>query len=237
MITVLTLFKVRSSPNGWQHGERPFWKSLGRQYLDAWLANVRRFVPEPKQIRVMTDAPELVDDAPVVRLDHAVDAPGFWAKMEMFRHGDGKTLYCDLDNVITGPLAELCALTPDPMIMLDDRRVPRLPNGSLILFDADRCRWLWDAYRTNARRIEQDYIGPRNEDYTHAYDQAFIAQSMRAADIDVPFFQAMLPDGYILNAVSELPKADDWRDARIIFGSGLGEGKPHTATHPRFTLP
>ena len=27
----------------------------------------------------------------------------------------------------------------DPLIMLDDRRVPGLPNGSMILLDAERC--------------------------------------------------------------------------------------------------
>jgi hypothetical protein len=238
MLTVLTLFKIRASRDGWKHGERPFWKSLGRQYLDAWLAGVRRFVPEPKRVVIMTDAPELVPDAPVVGLDRRIDAPGFWAKLNMFREGvsEGRCLYMDLDNIITGPLDELCALAPDPLIMLDDRRIPRLPNGSMILFDAARCRTIWDRYVDAARHIERAFVA-EGEDYSRAYDQAFIAYCMGTEGVTVPFFQDLLPRGYVLNAVSELPQAEDWKDARVIFGSGLGEGKPHTASHPAFRLP
>lgn len=234
MLTVLTLFKIRSSPHGWQHGERPFWKALGRQYLDAWLAGVKRFIPEPKQVRVMTDVPELVPDAPVVGLDRRIDAPGFWAKLNMFRPdvSTGRCLYLDLDNVITGALDEMVALTPDPIIMLDDRRVPRLPNGSAILFDADRCRGVWERYTEFPRSIEREFIGPRGDDYAHAYDQAFIATQFA----DIPLFQDLLPEGYILNALTELPQAENWKAARLIFGSGMGEGKPHTSTHPAFRV-
>jgi hypothetical protein len=232
MLTVLTLLKVGSSPNGEKHGERPFWREFGDQYLAAWLANVRKYVPQPHQVVVMTDVPLRIADVhhvKAVALDKTVDAPGFWAKLEMFRRGVGKTLYCDLDNVINGPLDELCALTPDPLIMLDDRRVPYLPNGSLVLFDAERCRWLWDRYTKDARAIEQTYVA-HGEDYRRAYDQAFIADGTPA----LRFFQNFLPDGYILNARSELPNASDWTSARVIFG--CGSTKRHNSTHPAFAL-
>src|SRR4051812_43502179 len=137
MLTVITLLKLKPSPNGEQHGERPFWREHGEAYLARWLSSVKRYIPTPFRPIVMTDVSETMrfsGDIYVVPLDKTVDAPGFWAKLSMFKHGQGKTLYMDLDNVINGPLDELVALEPDPLIMLDDRRVPGLPNGSMILF-------------------------------------------------------------------------------------------------------
>lgn len=242
MLTVLTLLKVNPSPNGDRHGERPFWREFGPRYLDAWLASVERWIPDPKRIVVMTDEwgvavhtrqQSAIADA--VELDKTVDAPGFWAKLEMFRHGIGKSLYCDLDNVINGPLDLLCALEPDPLIMLDDRRVPGLPNGSVILFDADECRDIWRDYTLHPREVERTYVAHGN-DFSCAYDQAFIANWMHCLPSRPPrFLQEMLPPGYILNARSELPNATDWRSARLIFGGGA-EGKPHVSDHPGFAL-
>jgi hypothetical protein len=236
MLTVLTLLKMQSSPNGERHGERPFWRKMGEAYLDRWLASVVKYVPDPKRIVVMTDGVSLRGwpEAGAALLDKVVDAPGFWAKLEMFKHGEGKCLYMDLDNVINGPLDELCALEPDPLIMLDDRRVPGLPNGSLVLFDADRCREIWRDYTYAPRGIETSFVAD-GEDYSRAYDQAFIADRIEAKTENVPpFFQDLLPANYILNARSELPNASDWKSARVIFG--CGSTKPHTSTHPAFAL-
>lgn len=238
MLTVLTLLKMHPSPNGEQHGERPFWREFGPRYLDAWLAAVDRYVPRPHRVIVMTDEPQ---PAPwpvhMAPLDPVVDAPGFWAKMMAFRRGMSSclTLYLDLDNVVSGDLSKLCALRPDPMIMLDDRRVPRLPNGSAMLFDPERCNFLWDAYAANPREIEDEFAGPRGNDYTRAYDQAFVAESLRATGHQITFFQDMLPPGYILNAASELDGTERWRNAHMVYGSGgHKEGKPHTSSHRFF---
>lgn len=240
MLTVLTLLKLNPSPNGEKHGERAFWREWGAIYLDRWIWSVRKYVPEPKRIVVMTDANGMQSGVEVAYLDQDVDAPGFWAKLNMFRTelATGKCLYCDLDNVINGPLDELCALEPDPLIMLDDRRVPGLPNGSLILFDADRCRDIWDSYAMNPRHWEREYVAG-GDNYWHAYDQAFIADWFEdnnpTSAEDVPLFQHLLPEGYILNARSELPNASDWQSSRLIFGGGA-EGKMHLNPHPGFSL-
>jgi hypothetical protein len=237
MLTVLTLLKVKPSPNGEQHGERPFWREFGPQYLNVWLANARKYIPQPHQIVVMTDSPKLVsvgNGIGVALLDSTIDAPGFWAKLNMFRVGQGKCLYLDLDNVVCGPLDELCALEPDPLIMMDDRRVPRLPNGSAILFDAERCRGIWAQYAETPRSYERQHVAV-GDDYSNAYDQSFIADCYREwGDREPPFFQDLLPRDYCLNAYSELPLAEDWRDSRLIFGCGAA--KPHTSTHPAFAL-
>jgi hypothetical protein len=239
MITVLTLLKTKPSPNGELHGERPFWREFGPQYLAVWLRNVRRFVPEPKRIVVMTDTIEdvamlsLNHGFDVVLLDAKVDAPGFWAKLEMFKHGQGKTLYCDLDNIIAGPIDELCALTPDPLIMLDDRRVPGLPNGSMVLFDADKCRGIWADYSRDPRKFENWHTA-QGDDYSRAYDQAYIAEWVESEyGFGVTLFQPLLPSGYILNARTELD-TEAWKQARVLFG--CGSTKPHTSKHPGFAL-
>lgn len=241
MLTVMTLLKVKPSPDGHLHGERSFWAERGQQYLDAWLEGVDRYVPKPHQVLVMTDDERLlamqVDDrAEYFPIGRIVDAPGFWAKLEMFRYAPGgRCLWLDLDNRIIAPLDALCALNPDPLIMLDDRHVPRLPNGSAILFDAERCREIWDAYVFAKRTYERYYVA-KGDDYSLAYDQAFIADWYRTQfGRPVPFFQDLLPEGYCLNAFSELPKSEDWRDAHLIFGCGAA--KPHTSKHPAFAFP
>src|SRR5574338_1251017 len=227
MLTVITLLKLKPSPNGEQHGERAFWREFGERYLDLWLQTVDRFVPKPHRVIVMTDTHSVIPQGVTTRqLDITTNAPGFWAKLEMFRHGRGKTLYCDLDNIIAGPIDELCALEPDPLIMLDDRRVPGLPNGSTILFDADRCRNVWRSYCDAPRHWEAKYV-VRGVDYSRAFDQAFLADCFRH---DFPLFQQMLPAGYCLNAYSELPFTHDWGDARLVFG--CGPAKPHASMHP-----
>lgn len=247
MLTVITLLKLKPSPNGEKHGERTFWREHGARYLARWLDGVRMHVPETKRIVVMTDS--LVDGIRLrdgewfVGLADDVDAPGFWAKLNMFRRDVswGKCLYMDLDNVINGPLDELCALEPDPLIMLDDRRVPGLPNGSMILFDADQCRFIWERYAAWPRGFEAHHVVDGNGDdydaYQNAYDQAFIADSLFRKYRGLRFFQDLLPEGYILNSRSELPNAPDWTTARVIVGGGMGkEGKPHLSTHPGFSL-
>jgi hypothetical protein len=238
MLTVLTLLKLKPSPNGALHGERPFWREFGEQYLRAWLAGVRKYVPGPKNILVMTDSERHIatqvgefgeEYYPIGRI---VDAPGFWAKLEMFRYAPGgKCLWLDLDNVLCGDLSALCALSPDPLIMMDDRHIPGLPNGSTMLFDAERCRGIWDDYALAPRTFEKYHV-VNGDDYTHAFDQAYIAEWLRGSGHEVSFFQEMLPLGYALNAYSELPQSDDWRSAHLIFG--CGPAKPHAVKHQVF---
>jgi hypothetical protein len=165
MITVLTLLKLKPSPER-RAARRAAVLARVRRAVPRRVADERRrYVPQPQTDR-RDDGHAVACGSGrtgigVASLDSTVDAPGFWAKLNMFRHGDGKTLYCDLDNVINGPIDELCALEPDPLIMLDDRRVPGLPNGSVILFDAERCRFIWDALRLNRARCEREYVARR----------------------------------------------------------------------------
>ena len=60
MLTVLTLLKLKPSPDGARHGERAFWREWGQAYLDKWISSVLRYVPGWKRIIVMTDAPEQI---------------------------------------------------------------------------------------------------------------------------------------------------------------------------------
>ena len=79
------------------------------------------------------------------------------------------------------------------------------------------------------------YLVPHGDDYSMAYDQAYIAsEALRMRHNAIPFFQDLLSPDYWLNAVSELPQAEDWSQTRLIFG--CGSAKPHTSNHPAFSL-
>lgn len=237
VLTVIGLLKTKNL-NDSENGERSWWAALGEQYLHAWISGVRKFVPEPKRIVVMTDSPSLVP-AEIDCVPLLTDAPAYWSKLQMFAEevSSGRCLYIDLDNVLCGPLDELCALSlwpvvPSPLVMLDDRNVPKLPNGSVILFNAEECRDLWTVYQRDRERIEREYVR-RGEDYSRAYDQAYIADWHKATYGDsVPFFQnrIYLPD-YCLNMRAELPKAEDWSGVRLLYGCGQA-AKPHRVQHP-----
>lgn len=46
-----------------------------------------------------------IDGVETIPLEH--NWPGWWSKMELFKHDLGRVLYIDLDTVIVGPLAEM----------------------------------------------------------------------------------------------------------------------------------
>lgn len=225
---MIGLLKTRNLTNAAQ-GDAAMWAEHGERYLTAWLAGVRRYIPDPKEIVVLTDLSE--DIQGVRREPLTTNAPAFFAKLEAFRVGEGRCAYCDLDTVFCGELSALCSLPADPLVMMDDRNVPRLPNGSVILFDADRCRGIWETYQRNPEWYHRHYVH-RDADYSHAYDQAFVAEWVREqTGRDVALFQDALPHDYCLNAFSELPSATDWSETRLIFGCGM-QAKMHRMTHP-----
>lgn len=232
MLTVVTLLQMKPSPRDIEHGARSFWAAYGLSYLRAWIGRVQRYVPNPR-IVVMTDAPELVAScgAVPVRLDPVIDAPGCWAKLNLFRPevSIGTTLYLDLDTVITGDLSELCALTPEPILMLDDGGTPGLPNGSVLLFTAESCRPLWNLYTWYPEHVHRYYV-PRGDDLSYASTDGYIARWLG----ERPFLQDVLPSGYILNNRSEA-RALDWPRAHLFFG---GEAEPmlHVPTHRDYAL-
>ena len=81
----------------------------GGPYNADWVsglqANVARFAP-PHRFVCLSDV-----DVPCERVPLITGWPGWWAKIEVFRPGlfEGRVLYMDLDVLVTGDLAPLCA--------------------------------------------------------------------------------------------------------------------------------
>lgn len=227
-LTVILLLKLRTKRRALQ-GEAGFWQEWGPRYLERMVRNVRRHLPADTRIVCMTDQPDVVP-AGVDVAELAGDQPGWWAKLNAFRRdvSCGRCLYLDLDNVIAGPIPELLALTPDPMIMMDDRQMPGMPNASTMLFFAERVRYLWDVYAADPAAAETRY-DERN--WPHASDQAYTTATLLEREGRyMPYFQDVVGDGYCLNSRVELEAGAPWEQARLVFG--CYEPKPHTSRHP-----
>jgi hypothetical protein len=216
VLTVLCYYREPRRGNEAQ-GERSFWRweDQGERYVRRMTEAVNRYVPGPHQLRLL--APD--------------DAPGWWGKVQMFNPAvtEGRCLYLDLDNVIGGPLDALVALEPDPIIMADDRMFPGTPNGSVMLFDAGRLRFLWDEYQANGAAVRREFS---ESHWPMASDQAFIADRVRKAGHVIPFFQDLLPPGYLLMSQAELEQGADWSRTHLVCGQSLP--KPHQSAHPYY---
>lgn len=228
-LTVILLLKTPKARE--LQGEASFWLGMGPVYLGRMVRNVRRFLPADTRVVVMTDRPDVVpegcDTYPLTE-----DHPGWWSKMLMYRRdvSCGRCLYLDLDNLVCGPMPELLRLTPDPMIVPDDRQMPGMPAGGAQLFFAERVRYLWDVYAADPMKWQQLYHESR---WPHASDQAFIAaQLLEREGRYMPFFQDLLGDGYVLNSRVELEAGAPWQKCRLVVG--CYEPKPHQSTHPLY---
>lgn len=218
-----------------EHGERDFWREWGPIYVRRLFAGVDRHMPKMTLYRkyLITDTPAVAPPGVItVPLPTDLDtAPGWWMKLGLFAGRFwGKTLYLDLDNVVSGDLGPLLALEPDPLLMLDDRVHPGLPNGAALLCYPERLRFLWDEYLAAPALTRQAF-----SEWPHASDQAFIAhQIRRTLGHTPPFMQPLLPPGYILNARAELEAGCDWSSCALVYGSY--HPKPHESIHPFYDL-
>lgn len=227
-LTVILLLKLNTKGREAQ-GEVPFWHEWGPTYLERMVRNVRRHLPPDTRIVVLTDRPAVVPagcDTALLTEDH----PGWWSKLWMFRREVtcGRCLYLDLDNVIAKPIPELLALTPDPMIMMDDRQMPGMPNASTMLFFAEQVRYLWDRYATDPAGLQRRFHESR---WPHASDQGYTTAMLREHTGRFPsYFQDVLGDGYALNSRVELEDGAPWEKCRLVFGCWVP--KPHESQHP-----
>lgn len=118
-----------------------------------------------------------LSDVPVPcdRIPLATKWPGWWPKIELFRPGllTGRTLYLDLDTIITGPLA---GLFRDDFTMVADFLNPAAKNSGVMAWSGDMSA-IWHEMRRNAAATMAHYdawpggrIG----------DQAFIEDTVQA---------------------------------------------------------
>jgi hypothetical protein len=222
MLTVVTLLKRHHVRFG--EGDRPFWTTRGGEYLAKLVAGVRRWIGDVP-IVCLTDSPELIPDGVrPVPLARPAD-PSWWNKLQQFAPETGlagRCLYLDLDNVLAGPLGALTSLTPAPLIMTDDERVPGLPNASTLLYDAAGMHDTWAAYLA-----EPEAVQARHATWPHAADQGFLAARFPG----VPLFQRLVP-GLLRNG-RLLEDGAPWTPTpALVFGCSTP--KPHESRHPFF---
>lgn len=98
-------------------------------------------------------------DVPCDRIPLTKNWPGWWSKLEIFTM-TGKTLYFDLDTVITGDLRQI-AEYPHKFTMLSDFYTPEKPASGVM------------AWQGNYQYIMDDY--DHNQSYPGHGDQGYIA--------------------------------------------------------------
>lgn len=231
-LCVVALYK---QPTSTEHGEAPFWSwdQWGPTYVKRFWRGISRALGDiPWFGTLVTDTPTIwapcCEDAklPISLIPLIGDSTGWWAKVEVFRPevSEGLTLYCDLDTVFGGSIAELVDHN-GPLTMLRDPLYPTTPNGGIMLFQADEptLRGLWTEYVANPRAVEREFAG----DWPNQSDQAFIRNRVEYF-MGIPRFQDHLPASYICSENTERDLITD--DTRIVFSSYLP--KPHTDDHP-----
>jgi len=114
-----------------------------KKYVNILQAMVARNLTVPHRFVCLTDDPKGLKC--VARPAHK-SLPGWWSKMHLFKPGilKERTLYIDLDVVITGSLDSLVAL--DGFHIIADWNVGGY-NSSVMLFDpADDVSHVWDEF-------------------------------------------------------------------------------------------
>jgi len=130
--------------------------------------------------------------------------PGWWAKVELFRHFKGRTLYLDLDTVLVGD--------PEPLLtgeflMCRNWVYPQLLTSAVMAWDGDYSH-IADEFGPVAERVMAEYVTCERWG-----DQAWIAE--RAGDARA------FPDGSILSYRFSLnERQPPPPDARIVAFNG-----------------
>jgi len=147
----------------------------GRTYSPEWVhrlrAMVARNLPTPHEFVCLSNVP--IDGINVIPLQS--DLPGWWSKLELFRHDLGKrVLYLDLDTLIVGDLSPLvevdasfAAMPPSYMLPGGNGRarggegVVDRCQTSCMVWDRGAVDYLWEEFERGAIkrfRGDQDYI-------------------------------------------------------------------------------
>lgn len=165
---------------------------------------VARHMSHPHRFRCLSDI-EVPDRIP---LEH--DWPGWWAKIELFRHGviEGPTLYLDLDTVVVGALDDAFKVPVD-FAMLRNFWNPNMVGSGVMWFSGEKVPT--GVYTKFARQADA-YIKhhERNRSGPYVGDQAF---TWDALNREVNYINDYLPGiySYKFHCKNGLPS-----DARIV---------------------
>lgn len=130
----------------------------GAEYVTRLAAGVARHLGRPHRFVCYTDRPVDGIDCRPPLADPAV-LPGWWQKVALFRGDRPRTLFFDLDVVITGDLAPL-ADWPEAVGIIQDWWQPCF-NSSVMLIDAGAAPQVWDRFGPRWMRAmpgDQDWI-------------------------------------------------------------------------------
>lgn len=107
-------------------------------------------------------------EVPCERVPMETDWPGWWAKIELFRHFKGRTLYLDLDTVI---VKDPRPLVTDDFLMIQNWVYPELLASGVMSWNGD--------YSHIADRFDgvKDDVMQRYVTKEQWGDQAFIAEN------------------------------------------------------------
>lgn len=97
--------------------------------------------------------------------------PGWWSKVELFRHFKGRTLYLDLDTVI---VTDPAPLVTGAFLMIRNWRAPALLAGGVMSWSGDYSH-ITDAFEPVADDVMRRYVTCEQWG-----DQAFIAEQAGA---------------------------------------------------------
>lgn len=187
----------------------------GGIYTPEWVAKlqagVSRNLTGPHRFVCLSDV-----EVPCERIPLENDWPGWWSKIELFRVGviTERTVYLDLDTVITGPIDDLFHI-PSAFAMLENFSNPGMVGSGVMWFNGKAPPNLYEKfarqpdayiahYQRNAGKENGSYLG----------DQAYIWDTIGR---DVPRIQDFFPGihSYKRTCRSGLPK-----DARIVVFPG-----------------
>ena len=138
----------------------------GPQHVDGLRAQVAHWMPDARFV-CLSDVPVECERVPL-----QTDWPGWWAKIELFRHLTGRTLYLDLDSVI---VADPAPLVTGQFLMIRNWAYPKLFASGVMS---------WRGDYGHITRAFEPLAGQVMATYTTCAqwgDQAFIAE--RAGDV------------------------------------------------------
>jgi hypothetical protein len=144
----------------------------GPEYVNRLAAMVRGHTDVPHRFLCLTDNPRGIT---VPYTDIGTDAPGWWAKLVLFRPhpalDKNRVVYLDLDTVIAGDIGFLFAYE-GPFAILRNFMHPTLYGSAIMSIQPGWGRSLWQAFQRDAKAIMARLHG----------DQEWIDENVTQAD-------------------------------------------------------
>jgi len=106
--------------------------------------------PQVDRFVCLTDMEVDCDCIPMI-----TDWPSWWAKLELFHHFSGQTLYLDLDNIVVGDLRPLFRQQYG-LTMVQDFIKPNFKNSSVMSWLGDHSA-IADTFASDPRRFMAEY--------------------------------------------------------------------------------